>query len=492
MDTLSFVCQAVLLDHNYNATLPAEPQVTPNTTASINGLSNNSLYSSQAQKRTRTQSQSAITNLPNTLLPNNSNIPVNNQEDDAASDISCSSDRKIDTEGEETDTAPEAEAVANEDPADRYGDYVTRCICGFLHDDGYMIECDKCKVWQHVRCVIKSKKVPDDYLCEICDPSKQTDRQKARALQQQWMREIHERNTRLRKEQLKEMLSDTDSSDGEVIPCNNNVGSKVKKKIDSHRQVRTRRESNKDSLTKRNIKRKERKVVRRKVKGKAHSDDEKKEHSQLPQLRQWIDNYEEAVTNHYSPELRARISNIRINGAHSDLMCNIDSAVHKCKVQTLGPGIKCLVATNNLPPDTPVIELRGKYMLSTQHRTMSHGGSLMTRQQRPGPLLFFYRLQKDNTEVCVDTRTYGNVARFVRRSCKPNAELRHCIEKGVLHLYIVTTSQVEKNIELTIKHESHDLAVAGSTEISCACGNFELCLFNKNIKKNGESNSLDV
>lgn len=93
---------------------------------------------------------------------------------------------------------------------------------GFLHDDGFMIECDKCKVWQHVRCVIKNnKKVPDDYLCEECDPTKPVDKAKARSLQQQWMRENQEREAKLRKEarmrelKLKETLSDTDSSDGE-------------------------------------------------------------------------------------------------------------------------------------------------------------------------------------------------------------------------------------------------------------------------------------
>lgn len=26
-----------------------------------------------------------------------------------------------------------------------YGDYVTRCICDFKHDDGYMICCDECR-----------------------------------------------------------------------------------------------------------------------------------------------------------------------------------------------------------------------------------------------------------------------------------------------------------------------------------------------------------
>lgn len=223
---------------------------------------------------------------------------------------------------------------------------------------------------------------------------------------------------------------------------------------------------------------------------KSHSDDENQDTwaSHLPQLRQWIEKYEEAVTNHYSPELRARISSLRVNGAHSDLTMQFDSTVHKCRVHTQPlTEIKYLVSTVNLPPNTPVIELRGKYMLSTQHR--NSGGSLTTRQhsQRPGPFLFFYRLHKDNTEVCVDTRTYGNAARFIRRSCRPNAELRHCIEKGVLHLYIVSIINVEKNFELTIKHESHDLAAIGTTQIACACGNAEECLVNKStIKKNGE------
>lgn len=77
--------------------------------------------------------------------------------------------------------------------------------------------------------------------------------------------------------------------------------------------------------------------------------------------------------------------------------------------------------------------------------------------------------------------------RFIRRSCKPNAELRHCIEKGVLHLYIVSITSVEKNCELTIKHESHDLAAIGTTQIACACGRPDECTVNKTtIKKNGE------
>ncbi|KAK5645040.1 hypothetical protein RI129_006340 [Pyrocoelia pectoralis] len=522
LEALSFVCQAVLLDHNYNATPPSESLnrnvSTTATSPQLNGSSLGSYFSPNSNARIRS-SLGGSTNTLSTLssssvssiLPN-SIVTSGVQDDDAASDISCGSDRKIETEGEETDTAPEAEAVTNED---HYGDYVTRCICGFLHDDGYMIECDKCKVWQHVRCVIKSnKKVPDDYLCELCDPNKPVDRGKARTLQQQWMRENQEREAKLRKEarlremKLKETLSDSDSSDAETIGGNlltkSRMASNNRRKMDQSARIAPRQRRESKTETKRNVKRKERRPFKKKVKPapKNHSDDESSEvwsHSsisQMPQLRQWIEHYEDAVTNHYSPELRARISNIKMNGIHSDLSSQIDNTVHKCRVFTQPlTGLKFLVSATHLAPNTPVVELRGKYMLSTQHRTstVGHCGSLTTRQhaQRPGPFLFFYRLHKDNTEVCVDTRTYGNEARFIRRSCKPNSELRHCIEKGVLHLYIFTLVAIEKNCELTIKHESHDLAVVGTCHVSCACGKSIECSVNKAAIKN-ESDCPDT
>lgn len=41
---------------------------------------------------------------------------------------------------------------------------------------------------------------------------------------------------------------------------------------------------------------------------------------------------------------------------------------------------------------------------------------------RPYPFVLFYSKFND-VEMCVDARTFGNDARFIRRSCTPNAEV---------------------------------------------------------------------
>lgn len=42
---------------------------------------------------------------------------------------------------------------------------------------------------------------------------------------------------------------------------------------------------------------------------------------------------------------------------------------------------------------------------------------------RPYPFVLFYS-KFNGVEMCVDARTFGNDARFIRRSCTPNAEVR--------------------------------------------------------------------
>ncbi|KAG8231796.1 hypothetical protein J437_LFUL012073 [Ladona fulva] len=46
---------------------------------------------------------------------------------------------------------------------------VIRCICGLYKDEGMMIQCERCLVWQHCDCVAADEGI-EHYLCEQCNP----------------------------------------------------------------------------------------------------------------------------------------------------------------------------------------------------------------------------------------------------------------------------------------------------------------------------------
>ncbi|CAB0034057.1 unnamed protein product [Trichogramma brassicae] len=46
---------------------------------------------------------------------------------------------------------------------------VIRCICGLHRDEGLMIQCERCLVWQHCDCVRADASV-ESYMCERCQP----------------------------------------------------------------------------------------------------------------------------------------------------------------------------------------------------------------------------------------------------------------------------------------------------------------------------------
>ncbi|KAK0097786.1 hypothetical protein PV326_013728 [Microctonus aethiopoides] len=489
---LPYCLQFVLQDHNYGAPPPrtpppASPPPHPKQQP-INGASGSTLQHP---------------------FMYNPTVNDGNAADDAASAISSETGREAGPEGEETETAAEGEGDDE--------DSITRCICEFEHDDGYMICCDRCLVWQHVDCMgIDRANIPDEYLCEICRP-RRVDRQRARTLQMRKREELLNSDTssdtsstssadtdvggtnapskkRSLQQQQQQQQSSVPRRKSDPPPQsrklnnnnnnNNNNNSSSNNNNMGKRQRREQhpRQTNAAARRKETMKRGpgKRKPKQRRISLDGEEETQDAWGSNMAPLRQWIEKYEEAVTNHYSPELRARISSIKVNGTHSDLrqsnLSNVASG--KCRLNVHSNSIRFLVATMYLPANTPVIELRGKYMLSTQHRSSHPQGR--HHVQRPGPFVFFYRLPRDGTEVCVDTRTYGNDARFVRRSCKPNAEVKHCIEKGTLHLYIVTTTAIEKNVEITIRHEQHELLLSPNSNSSllplvCACGNPRVC-----------------
>uniref|UniRef100_A0A182FUG3 Uncharacterized protein n=1 Tax=Anopheles albimanus TaxID=7167 RepID=A0A182FUG3_ANOAL len=226
-------------------------------------------------------------------------------------------------------------------------------------------------------------------------------------------------------------------------------------------------------------------------------------------IRTWIDSYEWASTNHYSPELRARLQafakqqhsqNPLLNDSRLLVIPGSGALPPRCTTVPHAGG-KILIGTSDIEPRTPIIEVRGKYMLTSQHKqlqslfNMAANGKL-SQNKNAGPFLFLYQLPMTSAggsgmELCVDTRTYGNDARFVRRSCRPNAELQHSVEKGVVHLYLVATTNIKSNTEITIRHDEQLIRRMGGVVILthttvtnvCACGLIKDCAYSAQLSE---------
>ncbi|XP_062867038.1 histone-lysine N-methyltransferase ASH1L [Trichomycterus rosablanca] len=71
--------------------------------------------------------------------------------------------------GETASEADSSDSMERDHQHVNKDDDVIRCICGMFKDEGLMIQCEKCMVWQHCDCMRLEAEV-EHYLCEQCDP----------------------------------------------------------------------------------------------------------------------------------------------------------------------------------------------------------------------------------------------------------------------------------------------------------------------------------
>ncbi|KAK7916126.1 hypothetical protein WMY93_011887 [Mugilogobius chulae] len=202
-------------------------------------------------------------------------------------------------------------------------------------------------------------------------------------------------------------------------------------------------------------------------------------------IRKWTDQYEEALANQYSADVqsllqlhtgssRASESPSSSQTSPAEITDTINRTALSCNNTVLGSQMqlqlgrvtrvqkhrKILRAAKTLEPDTLIIEYRGKVMLKQQFEVNGHFF------KKPYPFVLFYSKYND-VEMCVDARTFGNDARFIRRSCTPNAEVRHMIAEGMIHLCIYAVSQIIKDSEVTIGFDFEFNSC--NYKVDCAC-----------------------
>nr|XP_058144651.1 histone-lysine N-methyltransferase SETD5 isoform X12 [Dasypus novemcinctus] len=196
-------------------------------------------------------------------------------------------------------------------------------------------------------------------------------------------------------------------------------------------------------------------------------------------IRLWTDQYEEAFTNQYS----ADVQNALEQHLHSSkefvgkpaVLDTINKTELACNNTVIGSQMqlqlgrvtrvqkhrKILRAARDLALDTLIIEYRGKVMLRQQFEVNGHFF------KKPYPFVLFYS-KFNGVEMCVDARTFGNDARFIRRSCTPNAEVRHMIADGMIHLCIYAVSAITKDAEVTIAFD-YEYSNCSNYKVDCAC-----------------------
>ncbi|XP_053576843.1 histone-lysine N-methyltransferase SETD5 isoform X2 [Bombina bombina] len=195
-------------------------------------------------------------------------------------------------------------------------------------------------------------------------------------------------------------------------------------------------------------------------------------------IRLWTDQYEEAFTNQYSADVQSllerqvrSIKELIGKGGHpeaikkTDLACNNTVVGSQMQLQLgrvtrVQKHRKILRASRDLAANSLVIEYRGKVMLRQQFEVNGHFF------KKPYPFVLFYS-KFNGLEMCVDARTFGNDARFIRRSCTPNAEVRHMISEGMVHLCIYSIAAIAKDAEVTI---AFDFDYSNCNyKVDCAC-----------------------
>ncbi|KAI8597769.1 hypothetical protein EDD21DRAFT_310342, partial [Dissophora ornata] len=343
---------------------------------------------------------------------NNSNVNINHSAN--SNNNAINSNNSIADEDEDSGENEEDDEDAG----------IIRCICNFTDDDGFTIQCERCLVWQHAVCVgIVQSNVPDKYLCELCSP-RPVDRKRANEIQRR-------RNGTLERKREKSPSRRNDSQEDaqdayqfEFSPIETNiVTSKAvqelfRQVITQFRQAQSRKRSL--SLTSGPL---------------PNADPSNVASMERESLAK--------------PLMKTTVKHILSSSRSSH-----------SPVPQYG-----LFAESNIGAGRFMLEFKGEVSLKSAYKAdpINQYSILAT----PKPFVLFH----PQLNLVVDARRSGNDARFVRRSCAPNTEVKSIVVPGVqdqtVHLGLFAKVPIGKGQEITLDWNwNRDHPALQSTKVS--------------------------
>ncbi|KAL1864504.1 hypothetical protein VTK73DRAFT_5830 [Phialemonium thermophilum] len=369
--------------------------------------------------------------------------------------------------------------------------YTIKCICNFSDDDGNTIYCEKCDTWQHIECfypdnVEDALREDFTHFCAECKP-RALDRQKARERQtaRLFVVDFGEEETADKKQKRspskshKKKPKPTDlqlagppASTNEQAKHNNTSGHDpshpAKKSKSSHKASH--------SVSSQGPK--------RSPPSSAHNHRghppspattppdlprDLETHNYLPAFRSFYDDghVHFVETNSFvrlevsntmsvwlrdSEKMRAETGH-EYGDVYQKFPENIDAIKREPQVEhkkiSLAPDIvvrwQFLTAPSPIDKDVPLMELNGQ--IGFQKDYCANPENKWDELTTPLPFVFFHPM----LPLYIDTRTEGSRARFVRRSCRPNAVLDTYLSEGSeYHFWLVSDRPIAAKEQITI------------------------------------------
>ncbi|KAI0021248.1 hypothetical protein F4780DRAFT_770319 [Xylariomycetidae sp. FL0641] len=369
---------------------------------------------------------------------------------------------------------PKAQAPAEEEP------YTIKCICNFTDDDGNTIYCEVCDTWQHIECYYPynmEEALSEDFAhaCADCKP-RPLDRQ--RAFERQTMRqhrvstaEAPERKPATKRPPSKGQKKKAKPSD---VAVNGHSGSDTNKSKSSHRPSQ--------SISSQNPKRTP-PYSQKTANPHGHPPSPATTPPDLPydvEIHNYSPNF---VDLHKSDrEVRSVDSNSFASLIISNVLslwlrdhrklreetgCNFNEVFQPLPLKMEDIAVKPKVESKKLPvspntviqwqylttdqpidKDVPLVELNGQ--IGIQKNYCEDPENRWQELSSPLPFVFFHPL----LPIYIDTRREGSDARYVRRSCRPNATMDTFLSDGSeYHFWLISDRKIEPNEHITIPWE---------------------------------------